>query len=205
MPARENLTVISSQTPKNNPGGAQNQVSTLKENSGKEQEEVRTLLSWKANSRPFKERGKEYFKTLGAILFFVSVVLLFIKEWLLIGAIWAFFFITYVLSRVPPEDVEHKITTQGITTGGKVYLWRELSDFWFTQNHGQTVLNIDILPTGRVRFLGRLLILLGDQSETKVREILAKYLSYREIPEKNWMDNASGWLARKIPLEKSTN
>lgn len=166
-------------------------------------EEVRTLLEWKSPSRPFKMREREYFKTLGAVLFLVCVILLFFKEWLLIAAIGAFYFITYVLGRFPPEEVEHRITTQGITSGGRVYLWRELSDFWFTQTHGQPILNIEVFPTGRIRLSGRLLVLLGNQSQDKVKEILAKYLPYREIPEKNWMDNAATWLGQKIPLEKS--
>ena len=132
-----------------------------------------------------------------------SVILLFFREWLLIAAIGAFYFVIYVLGRFPPEEAEHRITTQGVTTGGRAYLWRELSDFWFTQSHSQTILNVEILPTGRIRFSGRLFILLGSQPEAKVKEILAKYLPYLEIPEKNWADNAAAWLSKKIPLEKS--
>lgn len=190
---------------------AQNKVSSLKNESAKAvkvevvspQEPVKSLLEWESPTRPYKRKETEYFKTLGAILFLVCVILLFFKEWLLIAAIGAFYFITYVLGRFPPEEIKHKITTQGIITGDRVYLWRELSDFWFTQSHGQTILNVDVLPTGKIRLSGRVFILLGDQPEAKVKEIVAKYLPYREIPEKNWMDNTASWLSRKIPLEKS--
>lgn len=178
-----------------------NETSQDKADSSKR--EVRTLLEWKSPSRPFKWRETEYFKTLGATLFLVSVILLWVHEWLLIAAIGAYFFISYVLGRFPPEEVEHHITTQGIATGGKGYLWSELFDFWFTQTHGQSILNIAILPTGKLRFSGRLFILLGGQPEVRVKEILARYLSYREIPEKDWMEEAAGWLAQKIPLEKN--
>lgn len=189
---------------------AQKQTSSLKNEAGKtaqgarsKEEVVKTLLEWESPSRPFKRRETEYFKTLGAILFLVCVVLLFFKEWLLIVAIGAFFFIVYVLGRFPPENVKHKITTQGITTDGRVYLWRDLSDFWFTQSHGQPILNVEVFPTGRLRLSGKILILLGSQPEAKVKEALANYLPYREIPEKNWMDNTAAWLSKKIPLEKS--
>jgi len=189
---------------------AQKQVSSLKtetekidKNATPPKGEVRTLLEWKSPSRPFKRKEKDYFKTLGAVLFLICVVLLFFREWLLISAIGAFYFITYVFGRFPPEEVGHKITTQGVITGGQVYLWRELSDFWFTQNYEQPILNVTVLPTGKLRLSGRLLILLGGQPEVKVKEALAKYLPYREIPEKTWVDNAAGWLSRKIPLEKS--
>lgn len=192
MPARQNLSVKQAGSLKTNP-----------EKTPAQAAEVRTLLEWKSPSRPFKKRETEFFKTLGAILFLVSVVLLFFKEWFLIMAIGAFYFIVYVLSRFPPEDVEHKITTQGITTGGRVYLWGELSDFWFTKSFGQTVLNVDVFPTGKFRLAGRLFILLGTEKEEKIKELLARYLPYREIPEKNWLDDASAWLAKKVPLEKS--
>ena len=122
---------------------------------------------------------------------------------MLIATIWAFYFIIYVLGRFPPEEVNHKVTTQGITTGGRVYLWSELIDFWFTQSHGQKILNVETFPTGRLRLGGRLFLLLGDLAEEKVKEALVKYLPYREIPERNWMDNTAAWLSQKIPLEKS--
>lgn len=220
MPARQNLQANSNRAlthKDNSDGSVQKQKSSLKrpayrqagnptavQSEEKELEaEVRTFLSWKSPSRPFKRRETEFFKTLGAILFLVSVVLLFFKEWLLIMAIGAFYFITYVLSRFPPEDIGHKITTQGITTDRRVYLWRELSDFWFTQSFSQTVLNVEVLPTGKFRLAGRLFILLGNEKEEKVKELLAQYLSYREIPEKNWLDDASAWLAKKVPLERN--
>ncbi|MDP3998342.1 MAG: hypothetical protein Q8P89_01885 [bacterium] len=213
MPASVNLSNSNqkSPAPKENLGGsARSQASSLKnipgemagERIGQPQLEVRTLLGWKSPSRPFKKREKEFFKTLGAGLFLVSVVLLFFREWLLIAAIGSFYFITYAFGKIPPEEVEHKITTQGVTTSGRAYLWRELSDFWFTETHGQKILNVDILPTGRLRFSGRLFILLGEQPETKVKDALAKYLPYREIPDKHWMDSTADWLAKKIPLEK---
>lgn len=178
-------------------------VQTPQDKTGQPKTEVRTLLEWKSFSRPFKRRETEYFKTLGAVLFLISVLLLFFKEWLLIAAIGAFYFILYVFGRFPPEEIDHRITTQGITTGGRVYLWRELSDFWFTETHDQPILNVAILPTGKLRFSGRLFLLLGSQTEVRVKEILARYLPYREIPEKNWMDDAALWLSKKIPLEKS--
>lgn len=205
MPARQNSASSkpSLAAPKENLGASVQKDSSLKNETEQSKETVRTLLEWKSPVRPFKRRETEYFKTWSAALFLASVILLFIKEWLLIAAIWAFYFIMYVFGRFPPDETEHRVTTQGVTTGGRVYLWRELSDFWFTQHYGQTILNIAILPTGRLRFSGKILLLLGNQPEAKVKEILANYLPYLEIPEKNWMDDAVNWLAKKIPLEKS--
>ncbi|MFH1289766.1 MAG: hypothetical protein ABIH88_03565, partial [Patescibacteria group bacterium] len=61
---------------------------------------LKTLLSWKAPSRVFKRRDKDYFTTLGSIVFLVIIILFFLKEWFLILAIIAFAFVTYVLATV---------------------------------------------------------------------------------------------------------
>ncbi len=161
--------------------------------------EIKTLFLWKSPSRPFKKRDRDYFTTIAAIVFLIGVILLFIKEFLLIGVLLAFMFVTYVLATVPPEEAEHKVTTEGIVSGGKSYLWTELRDFYFTERWGQKILNVNT----KLKFPGRLLILLGSEDEKKIKEEIGKYLSYRETPILTWMDKAADWLSKKVPLEKS--
>lgn len=173
------------------------QKSSLK--TKEEKEVVRTLLSWKAPARPFRKRTRDYYLTIAAIVFFVCVILLFFKEWLLIGVILSLTFVTYVLGTVPPREVEHKITTEGIVSHERAYLWEELFDFWFSEALGQKILNINT----RRALPGRIFLLLGDLEEGKVRQVLAKYLPYREVPEKGWTEKAGEWLSQKVPLEKS--
>lgn len=156
-----------------------------------------TLLAWKSPSRPFKKRAKEFYTTIGAIVFLLAVILVFIKEFLLIGAIIALAFVAYVLATVPPEEVEHKITSEGLESAGHFYKWEELTSFWFGEKWGQPIL----LVQTRLRFPGRLIILMEEQDQAKVKEILTKYLKFIEKPEKNWMDDAAKWLAEKVPLE----
>src|SRR3989344_2790499 len=78
-----------------------------------EPKEIKTLLNWRSPSRPFKKRSRDYFTTIAAIVFLIGVILLFIKEFLLIGVILALMFVSYVLATVPPEEVEHEISTEG--------------------------------------------------------------------------------------------
>ncbi|MCL5675748.1 MAG: hypothetical protein M1120_01325 [Patescibacteria group bacterium] len=160
--------------------------------------EIKTVMVWKSASRPFKRRDREYFTTIAAIVFLLAVILLFLKEFLLIGVILAFMFVSYVLATVPPEEVDHKITTEGITTGGKSYLWTELKDFYFVQKWGSKILNINT----KFKFPGRLIILLGSEEEKRIKEELGKYLSYRESAPITWMDNAADWLSQRVQLEK---
>src|SRR3989344_2899236 len=159
--------------------------------------ELKTLLKWIAPVRPFKKRDREYYTTIAAIVFLLAVILLFLKEWLLIAVMVALMFVAYVLATVAPESVEHEINTRGIMTGGKLYKWEDMLRFWFTKKWSETILHLDT----KLKFPGRLMLLLGDQDEAAVREIVGKRVQY-EVPEKTFMDRSAQWLSAKIPLEK---
>ncbi len=154
------------------------------------------LLVWSSPSRLFKRRDREYFTNIGAIVFLLTIILVFAREFLLIAAVLSIVFLIYVLSTVPPEDVKHRLTNLGIESAGHFYRWEELADFWFEEQWGQTMLTL------RPVFGPRILILLGAEDRTQVREIVARFIPYREHPDKTWVDNAANWLTQKIPLEK---
>lgn len=164
-----------------------------------EPKEIKTLLTWRSPSRPFKRRSRDYFTTIAAIVFLIGVILLFIKEFLLIGVILALMFVSYVLATVPPEEVEHEITTEGINTGSKTYLWTELKDFYFSSHWGAAILNVNT----KLKFPGRLIILIHETEKEKIKAELGKHLSFREKPVMTWIDNAAQWLSHKVPLEKT--
>lgn len=154
------------------------------------------LLVWSSPSRLFKRRDREYFTNIGAIVFLLTIILVFAREFLLIAAVLSIVFLIYVLSTVPPEDVKHRLTSLGIESADHFYRWEELADFWFEEQWGQIMLTL------RPIFGPRILILLGAQDRTHVREIIARFIPYREHPDKTWVDNAANWITQKIPLEK---
>lgn len=158
------------------------------------QEEV--YLSWISPSRLFKKRDKEYFTNILAIVFLLSIILVFAREFVLIAAVVSIVFLIYVLSTVPPEEVKHKVTSLGIESAGHFYRWEELADFWFEEQWGQTMLVL------RPYLFSRAIVLLGGQDKKKVRDSIAKHIPFKETPEKTWVDNAASWLTQKIPLEK---
>ena len=160
----------------------------------KEQKEV--YLSWSSPSRLFKRRDREYFTNVGAIVFLLIIILVFAREFLLIAAVVSIVFLIYVLSTVPPENVEHRITNLGIESAGHFYRWEQLGEFWFEEQWGQTMLVL------RLFVQPRLMILLGDQKKDKFREFVAAHIPFREEPDRNWVDNAARWITEKIPLEK---
>jgi hypothetical protein len=51
------------------------------------------LLEWISPSRIFKPRSREFYRTVGSIIFLLAVILVFVREFLLIGVILALFFV----------------------------------------------------------------------------------------------------------------
>lgn len=159
--------------------------------------EGQVLLVWKAPLRPFQRRTKEYYTTIAALVFLLSVIFFLIQEWLAIGVILSVAFVAYVFSTVPPEDIEHKLTTFGIESAGKRYSWLELYEFWFETQYGSEMVVIQTrIPYPRVIHL-----LLGEVDKKRLKAILEEYLPYREVPVKTFVDRAAHWISKKIPLE----
>ena len=171
-----------------------NQPSSL---TSQKTELLKVLLEWQSPSRLFKRLSREKFATIGAIVFLVAIILVFLKEWFLIAVIVALVFFAYVLANVKPEEISHQITNKGVMTDGKSYFWGQLVSFWLEQKEGQETLFID----GSDRFNFRLMILLGEKKVEELRKILVQYLP-EEKPQKTWIDKAGEWITRQIPLDK---
>lgn len=156
------------------------------------------LTEWTSPARPYKHRTREFYTTILSIAFLLGVILLLLKEFLLIGVIMAFAFLSYVLATHQPENVTHQISEAGITTDHKLYKWDELTQFWFKKQWDQEVLyckTVKPLP-GVI-----LLVILPDQ-KNKLVSLLADHLP-QETPTDSFVDKASRWLGQKIPLENS--
>jgi hypothetical protein len=158
---------------------------------------VRDLFVWRSLSRPAKAYTKEVFSTLGAIALLISIILAFFQEWLAIVVTWAAFFAFWQLTRLSPEEVDHKITTQGIVSIGHTYIWPELGAFCFIDKPDGDTLHI-----GHGSIFGELVLLIKKEDQEKIRNILAEYLPYVEVPEKSAAEKLSDWFSKKFPLEK---
>ena len=93
---------------------------------------LKIFLTWRAPARPFRKKDRSYYTTIGIIVTLLSLILLLAHEFLLIGAILALTFVAYVLSFIAPEDINYKVSSQGITVGEHFYSWNDLDSFWFT-------------------------------------------------------------------------
>jgi hypothetical protein len=160
---------------------------------------VRDLYKWTAPSRKVLKPDKEIYSTIIAVAILASIIFFFIKEFLLIVVVWALVFFYYALSQMESEMVEHKVTTQGLVSYGKSWLWTELGPFWFEGEGRDRVLKI----ASRRDWLGQMVLLLNGADEKKLTEILAKYLPFIETPEKTFSDKAVTWLTSKFSFEKA--
>lgn len=166
----------------------------------KYREPVRTLITWKAVSRPFRKKDRSYYTTTAILVILISLILFLAGERLLVGVIFALGFLVYVLSFVSPDDAEYRISTQGVTIGEHFYHWEGLDSFWFSQKDGHTTLNI----LTRVRFPGMLILVLNDTVDIEeLKSVCAKYLPFHEIVPKSLIDKWADALQKHFPLENS--
>lgn len=156
------------------------------------------LLTWISPARPYKTRTREFYTTIASIAFLLGVILLLLKEFLLIGVIMAFAFMSYVLASHKPENVTHVLSTKGVKTDNKPYDWSAFTHFWLENQYSQEVV---ILKT--IAPLPGIVLMVVDP---KVREDIVKTIgSYLPLdkPEATFVDKASSWLGKKVPLENN--
>lgn len=153
------------------------------EKESEKQARVRDLFVWQSQSHPLNKYPAGAFPLFGAAIVLITVVLILFQEWLAVGVTWAAYFLFFALTKVPQVTVEHKITTEGIISINHSYLWQELGPFWFKTRNNETVLHI-----ANRNFLGHLIMLVNPNDQEKIREILAEYLPFIEVPEKSFWD-----------------
>ncbi len=159
--------------------------------------ESKTIISWKSPVRVFKARSRKYFIKIALYsLVFILAAIVF-GEYALVGVIIALVFVAYVLALAAPETIEHKITNMGIISGGKAFLWEDLDSFWFDSRGDDRLL---IIQT-RLRFPGRLIVLLTTVSERTLLDMLEKHLHFHHGPVHTLLDKWAMWLQERVNLE----
>ena len=153
------------------------------------------VLEWKAASRPFKKRKKQYFTTILTIALLLCLILFFAGQVLTVAVVLAVAFLSYIMATTPPQTVTNSITTYGIRNEEALYYWEELGRFWFEKKYSEDVLYIEVS-----RFPYRLAILLGNQSKEEVTELLSEVL-LNQKPPLSQIEKSAQWLQKKIPLD----
>lgn len=153
------------------------------------------LLEWTAPSRPFKKRNRQYYTTIGVIVFLISMILFFAGQFLPIAVVIAVAFMAYVLAAVPPEIVTNRITTYGVRADDTLYFWDELGRYWFDDKFHQRLVHIET-----TRFPNQITLVLNGQDEGELNDLLGVLL-LNEKPALTSYEKAAQWLQEKIPLD----
>lgn len=151
------------------------------------------LITWIAPARPFKRRDKQFYLTTVSIAAIVCLILFLAEGAMPVILIISLIFLYYVMSTVPPEDIEYKITTKGVKVAGKTTEWQFLGRFWFSKRHDAELLVLEtaIIPN-------RMEIVIKSEIKEEIRGILKDYLVEEEISPSS-LDKAIDWFSKKLP------
>lgn len=160
-------------------------------------QDIRTLLSWDAPNRPFRQRKKAYFVNLLLILLTLEIILFLFSQYLLMLVVASLAFVAYAFATTPPDKITYRISTEGISMDDHFYLWQELYDFYFKKRNGVDLLHVRT----KAYFPGELIMLLGEESRDRVRQSLLPFLPYREVVRPSFMEKTGDWLIKTFPLD----
>ncbi len=153
-------------------------------------------LEWSAPNRVYREWNRKKFVSIGTIIFFSGLFLIFFKQFWLLAVCLTFLFVAYALGTTAPQEVRHKITDNSVTVGGRSYSWKELRSFYFKNYLGTEVLYIDT----NLNFPGRVSLLLNGVEKGKVTEALSAHLDYRENPPTSVFDKLTSFLSKQLSV-----
>ncbi|PIZ99710.1 MAG: hypothetical protein COX78_01545, partial [Candidatus Levybacteria bacterium CG_4_10_14_0_2_um_filter_35_8] len=70
--------------------------------------EIKTLLSWRAPGRPFRKRSKQYYLSSLLIALLVEIVLFLFSQYLLMLVVASLLFMAFALASVPPRNFHYR-------------------------------------------------------------------------------------------------
>ncbi|PIZ45725.1 hypothetical protein COY30_01495 [Candidatus Woesebacteria bacterium CG_4_10_14_0_2_um_filter_44_9] len=156
-------------------------------------EPERDLVVWQALARPFKRRERKFYVTVISLVGIVSLILFLAEGAMPVILLVSLLFLFYIMNTVPPETIEYKITTKGISMAGKKMGWNLLGRFWFSQKGNQEVLTIE-----SANFPGRLEFIIVPEKKEEIKKALSSYLPEEEIPP-SALEKAAGWISKRLP------
>lgn len=156
-------------------------------------EPERDLITWTAPARPFKRYGRKFYVTIFSIVGIISIIL-FIAEGvapviLLVSVIFLF----YILSTVPPENIEYRITNKGVKMADTTINWQDIRRFSFLRKTGSDLLILDTFSVPN-----RFEIVIGDSIKENIRKEVSAYVPY-EVVKPTFLDKVLEWFVKKLP------
>lgn len=161
--------------------------------SGARREPEKSLFTWRAPSRPFKKRDRDFWVAVFAISAIGGLILFIIEGVMPVILIIALVFLFYILSTVEPESIEYEITNKGVRMGDKRTDWGLLTRFWFSRR-----LETDLLVFEMITLPGRLELVVNSNDKAAIKKSLSDHVTEEEAPPTN-LDRAANWFSKKLP------
>lgn len=151
------------------------------------------LHSWKSPERVFRGANKELYSTIIILATLISIILFFIEGFMPVLVVWAMVFAFWALSKTPPLESTHQLTTWGIRTGATLYRFSEMKVFWFDKQESHVLLRALI-----TKFPGQILLIINPNDESLLKRHISEAGVHYEIPPQNILDKTSQWFQKRI-------
>ncbi|WKZ25386.1 MAG: hypothetical protein QY322_03275 [bacterium] len=151
------------------------------------------LFTWVAPARPFKRRDRHFYVTTISIAAMVCLILFLAEGAMPVILIISLIFLYYVMSTVPPDNIEYRITNKGIKVGDRRVDWQFLGRFWFGKRYDSELL---ILETSFIP--NRMELVITPESKEQIIKTLSEYLVQEEVSPSR-LDKAIDWFSKKLP------
>jgi len=156
-------------------------------------EPERDLVTWTAPARPFKRYGRKFYVTIFSFVGIISIILFIAEGAMPVVLLVSLIFLFYVLSTVPPENVEYKITNKGVKIAGKETPWQNMLRFCFLPKTGTEVLTFDTIGLP-----GRMELVINQGIKENLKKEISAYVAYEEM-QPSFLDKIVGWIIKKLP------
>lgn len=155
-------------------------------------EPEKMLLSWKAPSRPFEKRSKEFWVKTLTIAAVLGFILFIIEGAMPVILLIAVLFLFYILSTVEPEVIDYSVTTYGVRVADNLNDWSFFINFRFGSNMGSET----VVFTTR-GLTGRLELIINSKDKNKLKTELEKFIpEEKTAPAKE--NRASDWISKRF-------
>lgn len=156
-------------------------------------EQEKSLVKWKAKTRPFKKRSREFYVNLFSVSGLVGLIIFLIEGVVPVVLIVALLFLFYVFSTIEPDEAEYEITSFGVRINGQIVkFWEEMGLYWFAKRMNEEVV---VIQTNTVPWKMELVV--DPKIKKDIEDVVSRKLHKNEHPETQ-IDKLAAWLGEKI-------
>lgn len=153
------------------------------------------LLRWQSPDRHWEAKSKAWYVSYSLFFIILIAINVILENFFFVVLIITFAFLWFLQATVPPVITEHSITTLGIRTYGKVFKWKSIKHFWFSNKAGVIYLNLEILDEYFTKSdrIQRLSIIIDETILEKLFNMLISRINYGDKSEVayNFLDRVS--------------